>query len=234
MININLLPVADLQQQFQGRVFLVGYGLFLVLAAVVLFGVKTHVMDATLARLAGERSRLTNSLNEARKKAAAAEEATYSTVMRWKQLAAILELEERRRDQTRLLVEIEELLPKTNAWLVGLTHQGGLMSLEGIATDKETVSQFLTNLDNAAYIDRASVTLVQISQDLVINGIKLTKFSLNARTNFPSPTILDTGLPEFGLPSRDEMIKAVRNVDEKLAADLTDEAPPAAAGRRRL
>jgi hypothetical protein len=33
MININLLPVADLQQQFQGRVFLVGYGLFLVLAA---------------------------------------------------------------------------------------------------------------------------------------------------------------------------------------------------------
>jgi Tfp pilus assembly protein PilN len=147
---------------------------------------------------------------------------TNATVTRWKQLAAIMELEERRRDQTRLLVEIEELLPKTNAWLVGLTHNGeGLMTLEGISTDKETVSQFLTSLENATYINRASVILVQISQDLVINGVKLTKFSINAKTNFPKPTILDSGLPEFGLPSREDFVKAVQAVDEKLVADIT-------------
>jgi hypothetical protein len=132
-------------------------------------------------------------------------------------------------------VEIEELLPKTNAWLVGLSHNSeGLVSLEGISTDKETVSQFLTSLENATYIDRASVTLVQISQDLVINGVKLTKFSVNARTSFPKPTILDSGLPEYGLPSREDFVNLVKAVDEKLVADLTSSPAQQAPGKRGL
>ena len=233
MITINLLPIATFQQQYKGRAFLIGYGLFVVLAAAVLFLVKNNVLDLTLANLTAESGRMTNSLNEARKKVTEATAVTNATITRWKQLAAIMELEERRRDQTRLLVEVEDLLPKTNAWLVGLTHQGGVMSLEGISTDKETVSQFLTSLENAAYIDRASVILVQISQDLVINGVKLTKFSVNARTNFPAPRILNTGLPDYGLPSQEEFVKAVRTVDEKLAADLAPESSQPA-GRRGL
>ena len=220
MITINLLPVADLRRRFRGRVFLISCGLFLVLGAAAMFAVKTNIMDPTLERLANENSRLAASLNDTNQEAAEARALTGATVTRWKQLAAIMELEERRRDQTRLLVEIEELLPKNNAWLVGLNHSDGVMSLEGISTDKETVSQFLTRLENAAYIDRASVTLVQMSQDLVINGVKLTKFSVNARTSFPKPAILDRGLPEFGLPSRDEFLKAVGAVDEKLADGL--------------
>jgi len=233
VITINLLPIATFRQQFEGRTFLAGYGLFLLLGVLVMFALKTNVLDRALERLADERSGLAASLNETRKRVTEATNVSRATVTRWKQLAAIMELEERRRDQTRLLVEMEELLPKTNAWLVGLNHSGGLMSLEGISTDKETVSQFLTRLENAAYIDRSSVTLVQISQDLVINGIKLTKFSINARTSFPEPVILDLGLPEFGLPSREDFVKAVKAVDEKLAADLAGGAP-AAPARKRL
>ena len=74
---------------------------------------------------------------------------------------------------------------------------------------------------------------MQISQDLVINGVKLTKFSVNARTSFPQPAILDQGLPEFGLPSREDFVKAVKAVDEKLVANLTGEPAPAAGARRR-
>ncbi|MCL2029584.1 MAG: PilN domain-containing protein [Deltaproteobacteria bacterium] len=233
MITINLLPIATFQQQHKGRTFLMGYGIFVVIAAAVLFLVKSSVLDVALENLAAESGRVTNSLNDAKKKVTEATAVTNATITRWKQLAAIMELEERRRDQTRLLVEVEELLPKTNAWLVGLTHQGGVMSLEGISTDKETVSQFLTSLENAAYIDRASVTLVQISQDLVINGVKLTKFSINARTSFPMPEILNTGLPDYGLPSREEFVKAVKTVDEKLGADLEPESSQPA-GRRGL
>jgi hypothetical protein len=118
------------------------------------------------------------------------------------------------------LVEIEGLLSNANAWLVGLEHSDGLMSLEGLSTDQETVSRFLTQLENAAHIDRASVTLVQISQDLVINGVKLARFSINARTTFPPPALLGSGLPGFGLPSQEDFARAVKAVDEKLAADL--------------
>jgi len=234
MITINLLPVATFQQQLKGRVFLVGYGIFLVLGIAVMFAVKTGVLDMIIENLANERTQATNSLSDAKKKVEQATGVTKATVTRWRQLAAIMELEERRRDQTRLLVEIEALLPKTNAWLVGLTHAGGVMSLEGISTDKETVSQFLTKLENATYIDRASVTPVQISQDLVINGVKLTKFSVNARTIFPAPTILDSGLPEFGLPSRDDFVKAVKAVDDKLVADITSSPAQASPARRGL
>jgi Tfp pilus assembly protein PilN len=233
MITINLLPVATFQKQFKGRVFLIGYGIFLVVVAAALFAVKTNVLDLTIANLTSERGRITNALNDAKKKVTEATAVTTATVSRWKQLEAIVELEERRRDQTRLLVEVEELLPKTNSWLVSLNHSGGVMSLEGLSTDKETVSQFLTRLENASYIDRASVTLVRISQDLVINGIKLTKFSINARTNFPRPAILDNGLTEYGLPSREDFLKVVKAVDEKLAEGL-EGAPPAASGRRGL
>jgi len=234
MITINLLPVASFQQQFKGRVFLVGYGIFVVLAAAVMFVVKTGILDMTIENLTSERTQVTNSVNDAKKKVEGATAVTGSTVTRWKQLAAIMELEERRRDQTRLLVEVEDLLPKSNAWLVGLTHAGGVLSLEGISTDKETVSQFLTRLENATYIDRTSVIPVQISQNLVINGVKLTKFSINARTVFPKPTILDGGLPQFGLPSQDDFVKAVKAVDEKLVADITGSPAQAAPGRRGL
>ena len=232
MITINLLPVAAFQQQFKGRVFLVGYGIFLAMIAAVVFVVKTGILDLTIERLTDEKTRLTNSVNDAKKKVEQATAVTNSTITRWKQLAAIMELEERRRDQTRLLVEVEDLLPKANAWLTGLTHTNGVMSLEGISTDKETVSQFLTKLENATYIDRTSVIPVQISQDKVINGVKVTTFSINAKTQFPKPTILDNGLPEFGLPSRDDFVKAVKAVDEKLVADLTGEPAPAQGNKR--
>jgi Tfp pilus assembly protein PilN len=222
MLTINLLPVAAMRRQHKGRAVLAGYGLYLLLIVAAMFVVKSYVLD--LGKPAAEKNQILAALNDVNNELTRAAAVTDSAITRWKQLAAILELEERRRDQTRLLVEMEELLPKTNAWLVGLDHGGGLMSLEGIATDKETVSQFLTRLENAAYIDRASVTLVQLSQDLIINGIKLTKFSVNAGTRFPRPAILDRGLgpggAESGLPSRDDFVKAVQAVDEKLAAEL--------------
>jgi Tfp pilus assembly protein PilN len=233
MITINLLPVAAIRRQLKGRAVLTGYGLYLLLIAAAMFAGKVYVLD--LGKTVAEKNRTVASLNHVSDEVTRATAVTDSAVTRWKQLAAIVELEERRRDQTRLLVEMEALLPKTNAWLVGLNHGDGLMSLEGIATDKETVSQFLTRLENAAHIDRASVTLVRLSQDLIINGIKLTKFSVNARTRFPEPAILDRGLDSrgldsrrldpgnagYGLPSRDEFVNAVRAVDEKLAAGLS-------------
>jgi len=202
-----------MRRRLKTRAFLAGYG----------------VLDQSLEQLAGEKERTIASLNETSRQVTEASPVTAAAVGKWKQLAAIMELEERRRDQTRLLFEVEELLPESKAWLVAFGHGDGLMSLEGISADKETVSQFLSRLENAAYIDRSSVTLVRISQDLIINGVKLTKFSINARTRFPRPAILDRGLPEAGLPSREDFVKAVMAVDEKLAAELTGGEPSAQA-----
>jgi hypothetical protein len=123
-------------------------------------------------------------------------------------------------------------LPKTNAWLLSLSHNGGLLNLEGVSTDKETVSQFLTRLENAAYIDRNTVNLVRITQNMVINGIKLTRFAITARTVFPEPSIMDTGLSEFGLPSREEFGKAVTTAAPDLAAAVLGKAAEVATGKK--
>ena len=221
MITINFLPVAAMRRRFKSRAFRAAYGLYLVLTVAVMVGVKFGLLGPSLEKLADEKKQAITSLGEVSQEVTRTSAAASDAVNSWKQLAAIVELEERRRDQTRLLLEVEELLPESKAWLVGLSHGDGLLSLEGISTDKETVSQFLTRLENAAYVIRDSIILVQISQDMVINGIKLTKFSINAKTSFPQPEVLDNGLPEFGLPKREDFAKAVKAVDEKLAADLT-------------
>ena len=220
MITINLLPIGSFKAKYKGRVFIIGYALAMVIAAAALFSVKANVMDSSLETLKADIQTKTTALTNVQGQVTEAAKVTTDTFKKWQQLNAIIELEERRRDQTRLLVEIEELLPKTNAWLVSLKHDKGQLSLQGISTDKETVSQFLTRLEGATYIERNSVTLVDITQNLVINGIKLTSFRINARTVFPDPAIISDGLPEFGLLSQAEFIKVVEAAAPNLVANI--------------
>ncbi len=222
MISINLLPVSSLKEKFQGRVFLATYGLFLAIAVAALFSVKVNTLDGHIEALTNEVASRTNQLAAVTKQVADAEKVTQATVREWRQLMAILELEERRRDQTRMLVEVESLLPKDNAWLVTLKHEKGVLSLEGISTDKETVSQFLTKLENATYIDRPSVNLMTITQNEVINGIKLTRFTIKANTVFPQPTIVNDGLPDYGLPTREQFLKTVDAAAPALSKAIKD------------
>lgn len=232
MITINLLPIGAFKEQYRGRLFLAVYGIFMAIAVAGLFSFKTNVMDDTLEGLRSTSSTLQAQDTRLKKQVEEAVNETKATTRQWEQLSAILELEERRRDQPRLLVEIEKLLPKTDAWLLAFAYEKGIMTLEGISRDKETVSQFLTRLEGAEYIDRQSVTLVEITQNLVINNIKLTKFKITAKTVFPKPTLLDVGIPEDHLPSRAEFIAVVEKADSKLA-DALKGITPAPVKKRR-
>jgi len=222
MITINLLPIGALKEKSKGRVFLAAYSIAMLIAVVALFSVKTNVMDGTLASLKVDQTSQQKRLTELQKQVTDAKGVTTKTFQQWQQLTAIMELEERRRDQTRLLVELEELLPKSDAWFLTLSHDKGLLTLEGISRDKETVSQFLKKMENASYIDRQTVYLLEIAQNMVINGIKLTKFKVTARTVFPYPQVINEGLPDFGLPSKEEFFKAVEAVAPDLVASAKE------------
>ncbi|MDR1045927.1 MAG: PilN domain-containing protein [Candidatus Adiutrix sp.] len=216
MITVNLLPIGAFKEKYKGRLFVVAYGLFMLMAAAGLFSYKTFMLDNHLFNLRNEQQSQENSLNALKRQVAEAGGLTNETFRKWRQLSVIVELEERRRDQTRLLVEIDQLLPNTNAWLLSLKHNQGDLTLEGLSTDKDTVSTFHTRLENAAYIDRESVALIEITQDMAIRNYKLTKFLIRAKTSFPQPTIIEEGLPAAGLPSRGDFFKAV----EAAAPDL--------------
>jgi Tfp pilus assembly protein PilN len=224
MITINLLPIGAFKEKYKGRLFLVAYGLFMLVAASGLFSYKTLAMDAHLANLQAEQQGQQNSLNALKKQVAEAGGLTTETFRKWRQLSVIVELEERRRDQTRLLVEIDHLLPNTNAWLLSLKHNQGDLILEGLSTDKDTVSTFHTRLENAAYINRESVALVEITQDMAIKNYRLTKFQIKAKTSFPQPAIIEAGLLEAGLPSREDFFKAVEAAAPDLVKNIRDNA----------
>jgi len=228
MITINLLPIGAFKEKYKGRVFMAAYGICLAITLIGLLSVKTNVLDDNLGRLTEDQSNLEAQLNKVKKEVEAADKKTKHTYRQWQQLAAIVELEERRRDQTRLLVEVEKLVPTDSSWLLSLDHSTDVLTLEGLSKDKEVVSQFLTRLESATYIDRPTVTLVEIAQNVEINNIKLTKFKIMANTKFPQPDVVVKGMPDFGLPSQEEFLKAVGEAAPDLIKD------PAKGGKKGI
>lgn len=228
MITINLLPIGTFREKYKGRVFLAAYGICLAIALIGLISVKVNVLDEKLETLTIEQKWLQDRFNTLKRQVEAADKKTKQTYRQWQQLVAIVELEERRRDQTRLLVEVEKMVPTDSSWLLSLEHKNGVMLLEGLSKDKEVVSQLLTRLEGATYIDRPSVTLMEIAQNVVINNIKLTKFKIRAGTKFPQPDVVTKGLPDFGLPPQDDFKKIISEAAPDLIKD------PAQSGKKGL
>ena len=232
MISINLLPISDFRLRRRGQVFLAALGLGLLVFLAGLYSFKVNVMDDHLEHLETEASQQQSALANLRRQVNEAGLITASTVKKWRQLEAIIQLEERRRDLTRILVELDALLPQDNAWLLSLNHNEGSLTIEGISKDKEIISQFLARLESARYIEPSSVNLLEIAQNMVINKVSLTRFKISAQTVFPQPTVLDGGLPGLGLPSRTEMLEAVKAAAPNLAWDGEDKVN--ADGRKTL
>lgn len=232
MITINLLPVNDLRHRRKGRVFVAALGLGLFGLAAGLFAFKSNFMDAKLERLGSSAAQQQAQLAMIKKEVDAASAATAATAKKWQRLEAIIELEERRRDLTRILVELNDVLPQDSAWLLSLSHNEGQLTIEGISKDKEIISQFLSRLEGAEYIAKNSVNLLEIAQNMVINEISLTRFKISAQTVFPQPRVLEAGLPDLNLPPRAEMVKAMEAAAPDLATGLT--ANVTGSGRKTL
>lgn len=220
MINVNLLPISTFKQKLRGRIFLTALALLIVIGGAGIFSAKTFVFDARVAQMKTRSSQLQTELQRIKNQVTEANTKTEATVRKWKQLAAIMDLEERRRDQTRLLTEVEKLVPKGNAWLVSLDHKKGQMVLKGVSKDKDTIGEFLNKLQNASYLDKSSVYLGEISQNMRLNGMLLTTFTITGHTKFPQPEILDEGMPDFNLPSTTQFGELVKSAAPSLAAGI--------------
>ena len=232
MITINLLPIESLRSQVKGKAFLAALFLFVILF--IGFGLiyMANVVNPTIAMVTTERDNLKKETTTIQAKLLEAEKKGTAIVKMWQRLVAILELEENRRDQTRLLVELDELLPKGSAWLMGFSHAGGIVTIKGIATDQVTVSQFYSKLEQSKYL--RNVALVDVSMDMKIKGIKLTQFNITAESYFPFPDLVKNGLPEAGLPSEEEFRKVLGKASPALIKILEQSSSKKSGGRRAL
>lgn len=237
MITINLLPVSAIKERYKGRVFLTALTLIILVCAASMGSLKMMVLDSNLADMRKQSSALDATLAKIKTQVAGAEKETGLTVRKWKQFAAIVEIEERRRDQTRLLNEIVTLVPKESAWLTSLAHNNkGKLELKGISKDKETISGFLTRLESAHYLDRASVFPGEINQSMRLKNLLLTTFSIRADTKFPAPIILEEGMEQFNLPSAKQFYDLVQAAAPDLATGIlpgNQVAAPGGPGKRK-
>jgi Tfp pilus assembly protein PilN len=214
VIRINLLPLESFRQTASGQLSVTIFAVVMILAGFLLYMVNTMFMTPAAEALESAKTAQQSKLGQMKSEAAEALKQTTSFVEQLVQVAAISELEERRRDQARLFMALAAQVNNQTSWLLGLTHSNGDLSIKGMATDHETVANFLGRLEQLPLL--TNVELRQAAGDQVINEVKLVTFDINAKTIFPGSTLLDVGLPEVNLPD----LETVRNLITVASPDL--------------
>ncbi|MDR1041244.1 MAG: PilN domain-containing protein [Deltaproteobacteria bacterium] len=207
MIKINLLPIEAFRQSASGQLSVTIFAFVMVALGIVLFLFKSTVMDTKVNKLTGERDALSTQLASMKKESEEALRQTTQFTTQLIQADAIAELEERRRDQTRLFNALAGDVVNQASWLTALTHQKGVITVRGMATDHEVVASFLDNLEKSPLL--ADIDLIRAARDTTINSVSLVTFEIRGGTVFPAASLMEQGLPDVDLPARDEITKLV-------------------------
>jgi len=87
----------------------------------------------------------------------------------------------------RLVDELTKIIPD-RCWLKSLKQNGGVIELEGIAVDNQTVSEFMLKLDQSDYF---GTTNLVFSQQQVVQGVELKQFALSVEVTDPASSKKD-------------------------------------------
>ncbi|MDR2612424.1 MAG: PilN domain-containing protein [Deltaproteobacteria bacterium] len=219
MIKINLLPIEAFRQAASGQLSVTIFAFVMVACGVGLFLYKTAMMDTKITALRAERDAQSARYETLKKDA---EEALKETTQFTAQLIkadAIAELEERRRDQTRLLDSIANEVINQASWLTSVSHEKGLVPIRGMATDHEVVAAYLSKLERLPILK--NVDLIRAARDTTINNIRLVTFEIRGETAFPPASLMEAGLTEVNLPAREEIVRLVSAAAPTLGDNLS-------------
>jgi Tfp pilus assembly protein PilN len=219
IIKINLLPIEAFRQSASGQLSVTIFGFVMAGALVSLFLFKTAVMDPKISRLQGERDNQTATLSSLKKEAEEALKQTTQFTTQFIQADVIAELEERRRDQTRLFNAIASRVINQASWLTSVTHEKGVVTIRGMATDHEVVAAFLSSLEGLPSLK--DVDLIRAARDTTINNVRLVTFEIRGGTSFPESSLLQEGLPDVDLPARTEITQLVSAAAPTLGESLS-------------
>ncbi len=181
MIRINLLPVRAAQKKERLRAQLSILTLSM-LAVSIVCGAEYFRMMSKIDSKKAEISSVETQIRQLQKK--------IGEVSRYKKLQADLKkkleilqvLKDGRSGPVHLLDELNHALPD-KLWLTSFSASGGDVTIAGIAVDENVVATFMEKLGASSYY--GDVELRGISQ-LVMNNVKLQKFTLNCRATQPA------------------------------------------------
>ncbi|MDR2406290.1 MAG: PilN domain-containing protein [Deltaproteobacteria bacterium] len=220
MIKINLLPLESFKQTQTGQLSVTIFAFVVLALGIALYLFKAFIMDAEISKLETQKTTLNSELTKLKTSSTEALKQTTEFVTQFRQVSSISELEERRRDQTRLFNSLAKEVINQASWLISISHQNKLLTMRGMAIDLQVVADFHLRLEQNPFL--SNVKLVR-SEETSINNVPLFTFDFVAETHFEAPTLLKDGLETIDLPPQEQLVKLVNAAAPDLAKTMQKE-----------
>ena len=191
MIRINLLPIKELQAEVTRRREIIvgsavlGVALFILLGS---YGYQSYQLTSLEKELAGLRTEL-QALNAKVKEVADLQVKIKD--LRGKQ-KIIEDLNNKKSGPVLVMASLSQATP-ASLWLTDLREGGGNVTINGLATDNETVANFMKSLATSKHF--INVELIETTQGAGPTAA-LKKFAIKARVVYrPPPAPLTAAKP---------------------------------------
>ncbi|OEU52993.1 MAG: hypothetical protein BA872_09515 [Desulfobacterales bacterium C00003060] len=185
MIRINLLPVRAARKKENVRRQLCVFSLSVFFALGVMTYIAIH-LDGTISDLD---VKIENAQQELRRY-----QAIVKQVKKIKKQLKTLEakmkviemLEANRSGPARIMDALTSLVVANKMWLTSMTQTGGMMNLEGVATDNKTVADFMKRLEVSPSFQK--VDLIASKQTTIDQNRKFKRFTITCQPTSSKPS----------------------------------------------
>ncbi len=179
MIRINLLPTkAELKKQ--SAIFQLVLGAAMVFASLLVCFFINQNMEGKVEKKKIEISDLNDKINKLKSVIAEVEQFKEKRRDLEAKIQTIKELNDKRSGPVKLMEEFTVVLPH-KAWVSTYRENAKQLSLEGLAVDGPTVSDFVDNLKNSKFFYNVQLIQVQKASD---SGRDLQRFSITCMVNY--------------------------------------------------
>lgn len=182
MIRINLLPVREITAEFGRRQELALATVVLGLTVVVLAG-GYWLQVVRIAGLTAELASLRKEVEALNAKAKGVQDVERRIAELKSKLKIIDDLNKNKTAAVRVMESLSSATP-ARLWLTHFREAGGVVTIDGLAVDNQTIAEFLRALSGSAYFD--DVELIETAQSGQA-GVPLKRFSLRSKIIYRLP-----------------------------------------------
>lgn len=100
-------------------------------------------------------------------------------------------LKSRKIGPVHVLDDLNIAVPE-KSWLLEVRDKGGVLRIDGLALDNQTIADFIKRLEKSEYFIR--VDLLEARQEEV-RGVKMKRFAVSAKINYGGTTLLGEEVP---------------------------------------
>jgi type IV pilus assembly protein PilN len=185
MITINLLPVraARKKENVRRQVSVFFLGIIFTFCVIVYITIS---MNSKISEINRNIETTQAELKRYEAKAKEASKIRKELKKLEEKMDIIVKLEANRMGPVRFMAALTDLVIADKMWLTSLTESKGNMKLAGMATDNNTIADFMTNLEGSRYF--SSVDLISSKQTKSGAKQTLKQFTITCRVSNEEPT----------------------------------------------